>query len=130
MAEEIPARAININDSSDFDLKNKAPSKPVDASKLWSARITGKLNAHFFQKDGTSREGTDWIVQLTRGSEKVPMIVRTYFVINTTSETKSNTKYLTGLIFERINNLLNSGWDPRSFDLSKTQDMGIFISNP
>ena len=97
---------------------------------LWSMSVSGALSASFFQKDGTSREGIDWAVQLMRGNEKVPVIVRMYFVAGTTAETRSNTKYLSSVVLRRVNDLLNGGWDPKSFDLSQAQDMAIFVSNP
>ena len=41
----------------------------MSAQLGWQIEVTSALTAHFFQPDGSSKPGMDWVVSLTRASE-------------------------------------------------------------
>lgn len=82
------------------------------ADEQWQARIESGLNASFYQPDGSTRRGTDWVVGLKRGDETHKIFVRAYLADGVSETTRENTEYqgrtVIGFVFDR----LATGWSP------------------
>jgi hypothetical protein len=83
----------------------------MNVQSKWIIRITGYLQAHFWQLDGTSRPGIDWAVSLTRNSEAKRILVRAYedAVINAPPEQAAQ------LVEGYVASLVDSGWSPDDY---------------
>jgi hypothetical protein len=91
----------------------------------WLMRVSSGLSAHFKQPDGTSRPGTDWKVELTRGSEAHTVFVRAYLSPDLTKKYQKDTQYQAQTVLGYVNDCLNAGWHP-----SNQQPLTITILNP
>jgi hypothetical protein len=78
----------------------------------WLLRIESGLAAHFFQPDGSSRPGTDWMVGLKRGPDEYKVIVRAYLSTDATEATQSDQQYQAQTVLGYVSDLLDQGWTP------------------
>jgi hypothetical protein len=91
----------------------------------WLMRIEGALSAHFFQPDGSSREGMDWSVGLKRGDETYNVMVRAYLSDDMTKRARADTEYQGQTVLGYVNDLLEQGWTPE-----QGGELAITIQNP
>ncbi|HXG93790.1 MAG TPA: hypothetical protein VNN73_15705 [Blastocatellia bacterium] len=91
----------------------------------WMMRIRGYLSAHFFQPDGTSRPGTDWSVELIRGNQVFPVMVRTYLSDDMSRAARADMEFQGRTVLGFISDLLAEGWMP-----DQPRDLTIVIQNP
>jgi hypothetical protein len=78
----------------------------------WLLRIESGLAAHFFQPDGSSRPGTDWMIGLKRGAAEYKVIVRAYLSEDATAATKNDQQYQAQTVLGYVSDLLDQGWTP------------------
>ena len=83
----------------------------MSVQSKWVIQVTGYLQAHFYQDDGSSRPGIDCAVSLTNDSETKGILVRAYddAVINAPPEEVSR------LIECYVASLVDSGWSPDDY---------------
>ncbi len=95
----------------------------------WLVRIESGLCASFFQRDGSSRRGYDWIVAIKDQIENVTkIVVRTY--PESEDDLAGGDRYLALAAREYTHDLLARGWDPRGFSLDQVQSLSIVVRRP
>lgn len=94
----------------------------------WTISIKNGISASFFQADGTSRRGADWVAELVKGAATMKVIVRTY--PETGDDAGPPPLYLAQAAHARLVELLDAGWDPRTFRLDQTQQLAIVVPAP
>ena len=97
----------------------------MSIEEQWLMRIEGALSAHFFQPDGSSREGTDWSVGLKRGDQAYTVMVRAYLSDDMTKRARADTEYQGQTVLGYLNDLLEQGWTPE-----QGGELAITIQNP
>jgi len=93
--------------------------------QLWSMRVSNGLAAHFKTPDGSSREGTMWSVNLTRGEEYYVAMVKGLLTDDATKATRIDTTYQAQTAMQYLNDRLNNGWHP-----GDETEHTIHIGNP
>jgi hypothetical protein len=83
----------------------------------WQARVTGALQAHFIQPDGTSRAGTDLAVELRRGAATFNLMIRAYVGDPASRGTRGNTQNQAQTAVEYVFDRLEAGWMPTDGEL-------------
>jgi hypothetical protein len=91
----------------------------------WTIRTGGALSAHFFQPDGSSRPGTDWIVEVERGEHHFKVLVRAYLSEDMTRRARADEEYQRRAVLGYVSELLGRGWTPE-----QEGDLEIVIQNP
>src|SRR5262245_2713605 len=91
----------------------------------WQMQTAGALFAHFFQPDGSSRDGADWAVQLRQGASTYRVTVRAYLSNDLTKRARKDTRYQGQIVLRYICDLLAEGWTP-----DQKRDLLIVIQNP
>lgn len=91
----------------------------------WSMRVSHGLFAHFNVRDGPSREGSMWSVNLTRGDEHYVAMVKGLPADVATKSKRKDAACQTQTAMEYLNDQLRSGWHP-----SDAVEHTIHISNP
>lgn len=81
--------------------------------QTWIGSIEEALNAHFTQPDGTSRPGTHWRVDLTRGEQAYTTLVLTYRPDGIAPDVETQARVVLRYVFDR----LAAGWTPEHGDL-------------
>ena len=100
------------NDAPRYSREHPVAEAEVSSTKRaaagWEIEITTGLRASFFQPDGSSRPGTDWIVVFRRGPTEHKVIVRTY----APGRQRASAELETRAVFEHVIAVLDKGWDP------------------
>jgi len=95
----------------------------------WLVRVERGLCASFFQEDGSSRRGFDWIVAIKDQKQNVTkIVVRTY--PESENDLAGGDRYLALAAREYTHELLARGWDPGSFSLDQVQSLSIVVRRP
>lgn len=91
----------------------------------YQVRVKDSLSAHFFQPDGSSRPGTDWIIELNRGENTYQMPVRSYLSEDANRATRNDSDYQGRVVLEYLDGLLRQGWTPDQ----SSDDLTVIIPN-
>ena len=93
----------------------------------WVMRVEKGLEAHFNQKDGPSRPGVMWAVQLKKGNaEKIyTVMVKALFAEDLATQLRSNQEYQAQIAMQYLSGLLEQGWHP-----DKEMEHTVTVGNP